>query len=82
MSTVATQDPALQAVAMAVATIVLDRAVMGGDVGDLWEEFPDVGENDWIRISDAVTHIAQELYPPPTVLDEAYATLARRATND
>jgi len=78
---VATQDPALQAIAFAVATRLLDHAVMTGEVDDHWPDYPEIGENDWIRITDAVRRIAGYMYPAAEDIDQAYATLAKRASN-
>lgn len=44
----------------------------------LWEDYPDIGEDDWDRVVEAVEKFAPE--PPNTIeCDDAYRFLARSA---
>lgn len=65
----------------AVARGVIDRMTERDAVLDVWDSFPDVGEDDWTAVADRVRELVAELHPdtPPGTYEGAYAFLADRA---
>lgn len=63
-----------------VAQHVGASLLTGYVAGDEWENYPEIGELDWIRIRD---HLAESHpYPDPAEYLAAYDRLAARAEHD
>ena len=66
---------------------VVARSIMGhllddpSGVGDMWEDHPEIGEHDWIEITEIVKERAKLFQADPEVYKAAYAHLASRADN-
>lgn len=65
----------------AVARVVLDRMTERDAVLDVWDSFPEIGEDDWTAVADRVRELVAGLEPdkPAGTYEGAYAFLARRA---
>lgn len=74
MATLSEQARAVVALHLAV------EAINGGPV--LWENYPDIGENDWDLIVAEVLLIAARSRPPQADVDEAMDFLAVRANSE
>lgn len=48
-------------------------------VGEMWEDFPEIGEHDWIEICEQVAERAKSFINSPEVFKAAYEHLASRA---
>ena len=67
-----TPEEAIDIVALSlIASAACDRA------GEGWEDCPEIGEHDWMRIAQAMDRLAPD--PDPAVVAEAYALLEGRA---
>lgn len=57
-------------------------ADLAADVcGEMWELYPDIGENDWNRVCDEVEEIiSANIRGPDEEFDIAYTALRRRAS--
>lgn len=53
--------------------------VVSNHTGELWEDYPEIGENDWIDISERVRKAY--VFPTEREFQIAYAHLASRADN-
>jgi hypothetical protein len=49
------------------------------EIGDQWENYPEIGEHDWQAIQDVAIERTKELGPSDDVYHAAYDRLARRA---
>lgn len=65
----------------AVARVVIDRMTGRDAVLDVWESFPEIGEDDWTAVADRVRQLVAELHPdtPSGTYEGAYVFLADRA---
>lgn len=48
-------------------------------VGEMWEDYPEIGEHDWIEICAQVADRSKTFTNSPEVYKAAYAHLASRA---
>jgi len=48
-------------------------------LGEMWEEYPEIGEDDWLEISQRVQDIADRSNPTGPEFEAAYAHLMERA---
>lgn len=64
---------AIEVVAAAVAQAAVEDAI-----GDMWEQYPDIGEHDWTRVADEATAMAGS-FTQPERFQAAYDLLAERA---
>ena len=51
--------------------------VVSNHTGEMWEDYPEIGENDWIEITERLRHI--HTFPVHTEFRTAYQHLAARA---
>jgi len=65
-----------------VARRVVNSLVNGDALGCLWEDYPDIGENDWIAVTKQAERIVERLDPAGEKYDAAYAYLASRAGDE
>lgn len=68
-------ERAIEAVAAHVIATSVQR-----DLGERWEDYPEIGEHDWERVAEQV----EEMLPrvSPTRFREAYARLEARADQE
>lgn len=48
-------------------------------IAEMWENYPEIGENDWTEICEQVTERCKSFLNEPNVYAAAYAHLAKRA---
>ena len=63
---------AIKAVARELVALAVERYARDG-----WEDFPEIGENDWDRVVEKAQKLAP--WPRPTDFIEAYGVLEARA---
>lgn len=51
----------------------------GERVSEMWEDYPEIGENDWIAICEAVKRVTEKRAPSVVAFNAAYKHLAGRA---
>ena len=62
-----------------VAQYLTARAIeMGADLLE-WEDYPDIGERDWMWAVAGVRGVGDDMEPSRPAFDEAYAVLKKRA---
>ncbi len=62
-----------------VARRVVNRLINEDTLGCLWEDYPDIGEHDWIAVTKQAERIVERLDPAGEKYDAAYAFLSSRA---
>lgn len=67
---------AMDVIARSIMSHLLDDP---SGVGDMWEDHPEIGENDWIEIAEIVAERVKTFQADPEVYKAAYAHLASRA---
>lgn len=65
--------------AIVVDRIIAHLASDGERVSEMWEEYPEIGENDWIAICEAVKRVTDKRAPTVVAFNAAYRHLAGRA---
>ena len=70
-------DTAVNTVARRLMASALDWYV---DYADVWSNWPDIGEHDWIRVAGEAERMTKETSPTDAEFDRAYALLGSRAT--
>lgn len=73
-----TIDDACRYVARHVVYDLIDRYL---DIGDGWEDYPEIGEHDWNRVGAHVAGMCLRVMDDAKYA-EAYALLAARAGSD
>ena len=73
-------DQHITAIAMQVAARVVSTA--SDDIGDLWEEYPDLNQEQVEAVSARLTQFAHSINPSPNTVDAAVATLGSIATTE
>lgn len=74
-------DDRLQVAVDIVARAVIDR-VVSSELGDQWaDNYPEVGEHDWLLVQERVTNRLLALAPPPEEFEAAYEYLEGRTEN-
>ncbi len=62
-----------------VARRVVNRLINEDTLGCLWEDYPDLGEHDWVAVTKHAEVIVERLDPADEKYDVAYRFLAARA---
>lgn len=73
-------DQHINAIAMQVAARVTSTA--SDDIGDLWEEFPDLNQEQVEAVSARLQQFARSITPFPDVVDAAVAALGAIAATE
>lgn len=69
----------LRARAWIVDRIAFQLASDDEGISEMWEDYPEIGENDWIAICHAVKRVAEKRNPRAEQFEWAYTHLAGRA---
>jgi len=72
-------DEDVAAVVDIVARRVIASYLFGETIAELWEDYPELGANDWQAVLNQVDHIVERLNPLGGDYDAAYRFLAARA---
>ena len=78
-----THNKALSLIAGAVASTAIAEAITSESIS--WEDFPEIGENDWSLIVSSVMLFAAGINPAPDDFTEAVAlleSLAKESVNE
>lgn len=62
-----------------VARRVVNRLINEDALGCLWEDYPELGEHDWVAVTKHAEVIVERLDPAQEKYDSAYRFLAARA---
>lgn len=73
-------DQHINAIAMQVAARVVDTA--SDDIGDLWEEYPDLNQEQVEAVSARLAQFAHSINPSPSAVDAAVAALGAIAATE
>lgn len=73
-------DQHINAIAMQVAARVVDTA--SDDIGDLWEEYPDLNQEQVEAVSTRLTQFANSITPSPDAVAAAVAALSAIAATE
>lgn len=73
-------DQHINAIAMQVAARVTSTA--SDDIGDLWEEFPDLNQEQVEAVSTRLHQFARSINPSPNTVDAAVAALGAIAATE
>lgn len=57
-------------------------AVLDNMIGEEWENYPEIGEDDWMRVQAYVEAWARNTAPPTEQYEAAYEYLESRASDD
>jgi len=70
-------EAAIDAVARRVVRNAVFDGITGGRIG--WDDYPELGENDWHVVSNRALHLAAAVDRTPEVYTAAYELLEKRA---
>ena len=73
-------DQHINAIAMQVAARVVDTA--SDDIGDLWEEYPDLNQEQIEAVSARLQQFAHSITPSPNTVAAAVAALGSIAATE
>lgn len=73
-------DQHINAIAMQVAARVASTA--SDDIGDLWEEYPDLNQEQVEAVSTRLTQFANSINPSPADVDAAVGALSAIAATE
>ena len=73
-------DQHINAIAMQVAARVTSTA--SDDIGDLWEEFPDLNQEQVEAVSTRLQQLARSINPSPNTVAAAVAALGAIAATE
>ena len=73
-------DQHITTIAMQVAARVVDTA--SDDIGDLWEEYPDLNQEQVEAVSTRLTQFANSINPSPDAVAAAVAALSAIAATE
>lgn len=73
-------DQHINAIAMQVAARVTSTA--SDDIGDLWEEYPDLNQDQIEAVSARLQQFARSITPSPNTVDAAVAALGAIAATE
>lgn len=73
-------DQHINAIAMQVAARVTSTS--SDDIGDLWEEYPDLNQEQIEAVSAHLQRFARSITPPPADVDAAVAALGAIAATE
>jgi hypothetical protein len=62
-----------------VDSIISRLASDGERVSEMWEDYPEIGEYDWLAICEAVKRVTEKRAPTLVAYNAAYKHLAARA---
>ena len=62
-----------------IARRIVNRLINEDTLGCLWEDYPDIGEHDWVAVTRQAERIVARLDPAGEKYDAAYAFLSSRA---
>jgi len=62
-----------------IARRVVRQQVQPDVIGELWEDYPEIGANDWAAVVRQVDHLAERTDVQGEKYDAAYRFLAARA---
>lgn len=65
-----------------VARRVASRLIDEDALGVLWEDYPEIGEHDWVAVTKQAEHIAERLNPSDDQYTAAYFYLASMASDE
>jgi hypothetical protein len=65
-----------------VARRVVNRLINEDTLGCLWEDYPEIGEHDWVAVTKHAEVLVERLDPAQEKYDVAYAFLASRAGDE
>lgn len=71
--------PTEMAKAVVVDNILFQLGSDGERVSEMWEDYPEIGERDWIAICQAVKRVTEKRNPSQDAFRAAYTHLASRA---
>lgn len=78
----ADDDPATLAAIDTIARHALATHDGYVDMGERWEDYPELGDGDWSRVCAAAAALREDLIPEHDRYDAAYALLAARADKE